>query len=303
MGLLKHSEWKDTKFTIHLLSQIVGKIKLETAPQQPQWGHVTLPLTATGFTTGLLMIEGKSIQIDIDLQENQLRLYANGNTHECALEDGKTIKTYYNYIFDKLSTEGIDIKINRNPQEMNYHTPFDQNTDTKTYNPTHAKEGLRIFQTAYHEMTQFISPFRCRKLMPALFWGTFDVSMLILHGIREPFPEDKVIEKAAFDEQFIEFGFWLGDEQVDHPTFFVLPYPFQFKELQVSNLKPNEAYFSPEQGEFFLGIEKGDKLHSSQDIQSFLYTSYKIVIDELGWEGCDYYEIPLDMPKQNGDRG
>jgi hypothetical protein len=130
---------------------------------------------------------------------------------------------------------------------------------------------------------------------PGLVWVTFDVSSLIVYGKSEPFPEDKVIEKAAFDEHMVEFGFWLGDESVDMPTFFILPYPFQYNELGTERLKPQDAYYDAGKSEFFLSLEN---VGETRDVQAFFRTSFDILSEQLGWEGCDHYFMPLDMPKQ-----
>ncbi len=296
--MIKHSEWKETKFTLHLISQILGKIKLKTAPQQPQWGHVTLPVTAEGFSTGLLSYNSRFFQIDLSITEASIKILVNGETHLISITDGKTIKEYYEEIFSVLSEKQIPLTINTTPQEMPYTTKFDEDDTPREFDQEKALQGLKLFQFAYHQELAFISPYRCRKLMPALFWGTFDISTLILHGKMEPFPENKIIEKAAFDEHFIEFGFWLGDDNTDDPSFFILPYPFQFHPLShQDDIEPEDAYYSADASEFFLHLKSESQMNPS-DIQAFFRSSYHILIRELEWQGCSYYEIPLEMPPQ-----
>ncbi|WP_404466909.1 DUF5996 family protein [Planococcus rifietoensis] len=303
MDVIKHSEWADTKFTLHLISQILGKIKLETAQQEPQWAHVTLAVTPNGFTTGLLFHQDRAFQVDLDIYESRIFINVEGNVQSVALETAKSIKTYFEEIFEVLASKGIELKINPKPQEMAYKNNLNEDDTLLTFNWEQAIRGLKLFHFAAAEQLKFIGPLRSRKMKPALFWGTFDVSSLVLPGIRQPYPEDKVIEKAAFDEHFIEYGFWLGDGNVDVPAFFVLPYPFVNKELDSERLKPADAYFEASLSEYFLMLDKvADSSQPTQAMQEFFRSTFDILSEELGWPDCSYYFTPLNMPVQKAKK-
>ncbi|MFY7868445.1 MAG: DUF5996 family protein, partial [Exiguobacterium sp.] len=94
MQIPLHSDWHDTKLTLHLISQLLGKIKLKLAPPEPQWGHVSLPLTVHGFTTGLLFEGERALQIDVDLLTSCLVIHVEDQTDAIPIEAGKTIKSY-----------------------------------------------------------------------------------------------------------------------------------------------------------------------------------------------------------------
>lgn len=303
MNVIKHSEWADTKFTLHLLSQILGKIKLETAQQEPQWAHVTLALTPNGFTTGLLFYHDRAFQVDLDIYESRILINVEGNVQAVTVETAKSIKTYFEEIFEALASKGIELRVNPKPQEMAYKNNLNEDDTPLSFDREQAIRGLKLFHFAAAEQLKFIGPLRSRKMKPALFWGTFDVSSLVLPSIRQPYPEDKVIEKAAFDEHFIEYGFWLGDANVDVPAFFVLPYPFINKELDSTRLKPSDAYFEASLSEYFLMM---DKVAGSSDpikaMQEFFRSTFDILSEELGWPDCSYYFTPLEMPKQQAKK-
>ncbi|MFC4713477.1 DUF5996 family protein [Planococcus dechangensis] len=299
LDIIRHSEWADTKFTLHLISQILGKIKLETAQQEPQWAHVTLAITPNGFSTGLLFHRDKTFQIDLDIYESRILVNVDGNLCAVPLETNKSIKNYFEEIFAGLSSKGVELTINPKPQEMAYKTNLNEDETPLTFHWEHALRGLKLFQFALREQLKFVGPMRCRKMKPALFWGTFDVSLLVLHGVAEPFPQNKVIEKAAFDEQFIEYGFWLGDDKVDVPSFFTLPYPFINKQLDSSRLKPADAYWDASLSEHFLKLDKvAASDNPSKILQEFFRSTFDILSEELDWQGCSYYFTPLDMPEQ-----
>lgn len=286
-----HSQWKETKLTLHLISQILGKIRLELAPPEPQWGHVSLPLTVHGFTTGLLMAGERTLQLDVHILEARIDVHVDEHTDSVSIESGKTIQDYYEAIFHILRTEGIHVSINPKPQEMSFTGRLDEDETPLVFDQTFARQGLRLFQRAAHEQLTYLAKLRCRKVKPALFWGTFDVSSLVVYSIEQPFPEDKIIERVAFDEQMIEFGFWLGDEVVDRPSYFVLPYPFLFRELPTSSLKPSSAYYDAEKSEFFLPLHE----ETADHVQGFLETSFDILMKEMDWTEHAYFFLPLKI--------
>lgn len=297
MHILLHSEWHDTKLTLHLISQLLGKIKLKLAPPEPQWGHVSLPLTVQGFTTGLLFEGERALQIDVDLLTSCLVVHIEEQTDAIPIEAGKTIKSYHDDLFARLREHGVHITINPKPQEMAFKGLLDTDETPLAYDATYARKGLRLFQRAAHEQLTYLSKLRCRKIKPALFWGTFDVSSLVIYPIEHPFPEDKIIERVAFDEQFVEFGFWLGDDVTDRPSYFVLPYPFLFRSLPTETLKPEAGYYDAEKSEFFLPLDEATSGH----VQDFLSTSFDILMREMEWTTRDHFFIPLKLDEESAE--
>lgn len=299
MDLIRHSEWKDTKLTIHLISQILGKIRLEAAYQEPQWAHVMLALTPHGFTTGLLDFKDHWFEVSVDLTHSTLEVTVDSRVKTKKLADGVAVKDYFEFIFQTLEEGGVMISIFPVPQEMSLRTPLNEDTEHRTYDASLARRGFHLFQWAFAEQMKFIGPLRSRKVKPGLFWGTFDVSCLIVSNRPEPFPEDKVIEKAAFDEQFIEYGFWLGDDNVDIPTLFVLPYPFQNKDLNSPDISPPEAYYDKDLSEYFLSLETlVQKENRSSLVQQFFHSTFGVLCGELGWNNIEEVKKPLLMKKQ-----
>ncbi|WP_079475047.1 DUF5996 family protein [Marinococcus halophilus] len=287
-------EWKDTKLTLQLLSQILGKIRLETAPQEPQWAHVMLEITPNGFSTGMLIQDGKAFELEIDTRNSRLLAVVEDTVEATKLEDGTPIQTYYEWIFSCLHQAGIHVRIYPKPQEMPVTVWLSEDQVHKRYDAEKAMKGLKMMQAAYQEELAFIGPLRGRKIKPGLFWGTFDVSTLIVENIPEPFPEEKTIEKAAFDEQFIELGFWPGDDNTDHPSFFVLPYPFQEKDLNSPAIEPKEAYYDPQASEYFLPLTDS---FAGSTVQQFFRTTFAFLHAELGWKDPEYFYRPLLMKK------
>ena len=104
-------------------------------------------------------------------------------------------------------------------------------------------------------LSGFAAPFRGKKIPPSLFWGTFDMTTVLFSGKPCPFERTaSIVERVAFDEQFVEFGFWPGDDATNDPSFFVLAYPF-IEKGSSSDANVDEAFFDVENSEYFLRLK------------------------------------------------
>ncbi|WP_436951358.1 DUF5996 family protein [Staphylococcus shinii] len=289
------NEWKQEKETMHLLSQILGKYKLVAAYQQPQWAHVSLDITVQGFTTGMLHADNKDFYITVNLLDDEIELRIDNNKEIIALKDGLTIQYYYQEIQRILAENKVFKDINTTPQEFPDTTPFEEDLQHHHYDPQISNNMLQLMKFAYHVESKFIAPLRTRKFTPGLFWGTFDISCAIIQDIHQPFEnDDMVIERAAFDEEMIEFGFWFGDDNFKGPTFFVLPYPFADRKFECHDDFPQDSYFSETLGEFIIEVTEYSE-ESKEEIEKFFYESYNILKDYLEWQGCSHFHLPLKM--------
>lgn len=297
MGFYKKN--KKEIITLQLISQILGKIKLEYAAQEPQWAHIVLDITPRGFSTGLLKFNGTHFEIEVDLIRSKIVIKTEENDTDIKLVNGKTVSEYYQEIISTTAAAGLPLSIHTKPQEMETKTPFEDDNGHHHYNEIVARQILKWFQFAWDAEQEFIAPFRQRKVYPGLFWGTFDVSCIVIYNEFEPFPDDsKVIERAAFDEHMIEFGFWLGDDKYEHPTFFTLPYPFvEGVELETDDSFPPESYFSSEMAEYLYEMKDGIDQANPGEVIRFLEASCRKSFEYLEWENTDHCFVELKMEK------
>ncbi len=293
--VLKLADWKNEKETLHRISQILGKYKLQSAFQEPQWAHVTLDITPSGFSTGMLFYEEHTYSIHVDLVQHRIVVETEQGSTSTPLENGKTIQHYYNEIHEALAKFNIHVSINTTPQEVEDQTPFDQDTQHHHYNVEISQQALQLMKFATRALAFFVAPFRARKIKPGLFWGTFDISTIINYNtLHEMFKPSQVIEYAAFDEHFIEFGFWFGDDQFEGPTFFVLPYPFVDAEFTFDLPLIEEAYFDTKLTELIYELPEMSE-ETVKRLNTFFNQGFHIFKEHLSWENCQYYEIPLKM--------
>lgn len=297
MGFYKKN--KKEIITLQLISQILGKVKVEYAAQEPQWAHVILDITPRGFSTGLLKYNDSHFEIEVDLIKSIIVIKTEENDTDIKLTDGKSISEYYQEIMNTAAAVGLELTIHTKPQEMETKTPFEDDVVHQHYNEDVARQILKWFQFAWDAEQQFIAPFRQRKVYPGLFWGTFDVSCIVIYNELEPFPDDsKVIERAAFDEHMIEFGFWLGDDDFEHPTFFTLPYPFvEGVELKTDDSFPPESYFSSKMAEYIYEMKDGIDKAESGEVIRFMEASCRKSFEYLKWQNTEHSFVELKMEK------
>ena len=295
MEIIKYSEWKETALSIHLILQMMGKVKLERLQPQPQWNQVLLHLTPDGFTTGLIPNGERSFMISMNVRESKVETSAaTGRTSSFSLASGLSTADYYGEFNRMLGDVTCETKIYTVPQEMSLTTPFEQHTDKRSYAPRSALHFRLMCIFAHNAELAYISPFRSRKIMPSMFWGTFDVSSVVFSGKLSPFPGKGVIEETAFDEQMIEFGFWPGDDNVDEPTFFILPYPFIADDLTKTPIKPDKAWFSKEKAEYFITMRDIMSYPDPEKaLNEFFASSYDIVTKHQSWENLSWFNKPL----------
>ncbi len=299
MKILKYSEWKDTALAIHQISQMLGKTKLAWQEPQPEWNHSLLQISANGFTTGLISNGENSFEVRICLKKGRVEaLNINGKVSSFSFESGKSVAEYYKMYKEMLADVMCQTQICTKPMEMSITTPFEDNHDILHYDESCAMDFHKMMGFAYEQELNFVSFFRGKKMLPTFFWGTFDMSTVLFSGKAEPFPYQGYIEKAAFDEQMIEFGFWPGDDEVDEPAFFILPYPFITKDLSDTPIQPDKAYYSKEKAEYFLTLKDAFSYDDpAKAVQDFFKSAYDIIKVEEKWNNTEWFEQTLTIEK------
>lgn len=293
--MLKLTDWKDEKETLHRLSQILGKHKLASAFQEPQWQHVVLDITTTGFSTGILFYQSSTYSVSVNLVKHMILIETNDGEETIPLKDGVTIQSYYQQIQDALHRHGIEVAINERPQEVEDTTPFSEDTTHCHYDESVSREVLKLMTFSTRALQYFIAPYRARKMKPGLFWGTFDISCLVhYNAFHEMFEPSQVIEYAAFDEHFIEFGFWFGDDRFEGPTFFILPYPFVSQDFTFDQSLISDAYFDRQLTELIYEMKQMTP-ETLDTLSTFFNQGFEIFKTHLSWENCQHFLVPLKM--------
>ncbi|MFF5205072.1 DUF5996 family protein [Streptosporangium sp. NPDC000396] len=259
-------EWQHTYDTLHMYSQVVGKISLAFRPMINHWWQVAFHLTARGMTTGPIPYGGRSFQMDFDLLAHHLCVETSeGERRTIAL--GGAVRDFYAEVLGTLGHLGIDVEIWPMPVEYADPVRFDEDDRHATY------EGAQVqrFWQVLHQIELILTEFRARftgKCSPVhFFWGAFDLCTTRYSGRpAEPPPEVDRVTRLTFNAEQSDVGFWPGGTwingaRIDQPVFYsyIYPEPQGFREQPVA---PATAVYDTDFGEFIL---RYDDVRSSAD--------------------------------------
>lgn len=221
--------WADTKDTLHLYLQIVGKIRLALMPKRNHWWHVPLYVDARGLTTGPMPTgDHRLVEIQLDFVEHYVEVACtDGTARSFDLHDGLSVSGFYQKMMDALGGLGIDVAIRAEPFDHPHSTiPFADDTTHDAYDA----EAVHRFWQVLTRVEPVFQTFRGRfvgKATPVhLFWHSFDLAYTRFSGRQAPaMPEADRVTQEAYSHEVISFGFWAGDDNVPEPAFYAYAWP------------------------------------------------------------------------------
>jgi hypothetical protein len=252
--------WQDTYATLHMWTQIVGKIRLALVPNLNHWWHSTLYVTPRGLTTASIPYQTRSFQISFDFLDHQLLIEtSDGITKRIALAP-RSVADFYQNLMGTLSEIGIEVKIWKMPQEVADPILFDQDHQHAAYDPEYAQIWWRILVQVDRVMTVFRSRFIGKSSPVHFFWGSFDLAVTRFSGRRAPEHPGGIphmadwVTREAYSHEVSSCGFWPGGGSVVEPVFYAYAYPAPqgFRDYPV---QPQEASYSSDLQEFILPYE------------------------------------------------
>lgn len=280
--------WQDTYTTLHMWTQIVGKIRLVQTPWINHSWHVALYLTAWGLTTGPIPFGYRIFQMDFDFIEHQLRITTSeGHTKTIELRP-RSVADFYRAVMAALAALDITVKINTLPNEVPDPMPFEQDDTHQAYDAEYANRCWRVLLQCDRVFREFRSHF-CGKVSPVhFFWGSFDLAVTRFSG--EPAPEHPGgvpnlpddVAKEAYNQEVSSAGFWPG-AGLGYPAFYSYAYPTPtgFKDAPV---QPEQAFFHTELGEFVLPYDAVREAEQpDQLLLAFLHSTYQAAANAANW--------------------
>lgn len=225
---LPYDSWKETKTTLHLMCQIVGKIRLGFVPYKSHWWNVTLHPTVRGLST-LRMRQGEVFfEIEFDFTDHQV-LVRTSRAHEPAsieLRDGLSVADFHKGLFTALKSLGIDISIVGTPYGMSVTTPFTRDTVHASYDRVMVRRWWEALLWSADVFDQFGSEFLGKESPAHLFWHGFDLAMGRYSGRPADAPrKDDPVQQEAYSHEVIAVGFWPGDESSPQAAYYTYTAP------------------------------------------------------------------------------
>jgi len=281
---LPYEAWKDTYATLHMWTQVVGKIALARAPAlNHSWG-AALHLTSRGLSTAALPYGARSFSILFDFIDHQLVIAtADGDARAIRLRP-VTVADFYRDVMTTLEDMGLPVGIWSMPVEIASPIRFEADTVHHSYDPVYANRVWRILL----QVARVLTASRCSfvgKTSPAhFFWGSFDLALTRFSGRPAPAREGPAFMRDAYSHEVISHGFWPGSGAVLEPVFYAyaVPEPAGFKEARV---RPDAAFYHTELGEFLLPYEAVRQSPSPEaTLRSFVDSTYAAGATLAGWD-------------------
>ncbi len=280
--------WQDTCTTMHMWSQVIGKIRLALAPMVNHWWQVPLYVTPRGLTTSPIPFESRMFQIDFNFLRHGLEIITDHGEENFFEFKGLSVADFYHLTMETLRSLGIKVRIWTTPVEVADRTPFEQDTGHATYDPEFAERFWRVLVQVDRVLKEFRSGFLGKVSPVHFFWGAFDHAVTRFSGRRAPehpgVPSvGRSVMVEAYSHEVSSCGFWPG-AGLGAPAFYAYAYPEPagFKEYPV---RPREAYYHNDLGEFILPYDAvRTSSRPDETLLSFLRSTYEAAADLGHWD-------------------
>jgi hypothetical protein len=286
---LPYDDWRDTCATLHLWTQIVGKIRLSLTPWLNHSWHVALYVTARGLTTSPMAVGGGLLQIDFDFVDHMLRLEASNGRRETPLE-AQSVAAFHSRVFVKLAELGVSVRIDERPNEVADPIAFSADRVHCAYDPHSAHRFWRALAQADRVLKLFRTGFIGKASPVHFFWGSFDLAATRFSGRRAPRHPGGVphlpdaVVREAYSHEVSSAGFWPGGAGVDFPAFYSYAYPAPAGFASAA-IKPPGVFFHEALQEFILPydiVRKADDPDAT--LLAFLQSAYAAAANAAGWD-------------------
>lgn len=285
-------EWRDTCDTLHMWTQIVGKVRLALSPHFNHWWEVPLYINARGLTTSAIPYQSENFEVQFDFIDHKLEIFTSRGPARALPLKPCSVATFYAEFMASLHSLGIEVKIWPVPVEIPNPIRFDQDRIHASYNSEHAHRFWRILATIDAILKEFRGRFIGKASPVHFFWGSFDLAASRFSGRRAPpRPGADAITREAYSHEVCSAGFWPGGGAVQDAAFYcyMAPEPSGFS---TSVITPERTFYHPDLHEFLLMYDTVRTSGSPRDqLLEFLQSSYEAGANLARWDR-DALEVP-----------
>jgi len=282
---LPYEAWKDTCQTLHMWTQIVGKVRMELSPFLNHWWHVPLYVTPRGLTTSAIPYQGSTFEVTFDFIEHNLSICTSEGTTKVLPLIPRSVAAFYREFMACLRALGIEVTINTLPSEVSSSIRCDVDEVHASYDLVYVQRFWRILVQTQVVMQRYRSPFVGKSSPIHFFWGSFDLALTFFSGRRAPeIPGADRMTREGYSHEEIACGFWPGDERFPEPAFYAYPYPAS-PGMSTVSIRPEKAFYSQELGEFLLRYDDVRNAASpEQALLEFFQSTYEAEARLLQWD-------------------
>jgi len=277
--------WRDTYATLHMWTQIVGKIRMRLTPLVNHWWNVPLYVTPRGLTTSCIPFEERSFELRFDFIRHRLVLETSDDLVKTLSLEPRSVADFYRECFAMLESAGIDVNIWPMPVEIPNPIRFDQDQEHASYDPVAVGKFWRILLSVDAVFQQFRGRFIGKCSPVHFFWGSFDLAVTRFSGRKAPPREGAAdsITREAYSHEVSSVGFWPG-AGIAGPAFYsyMAPSPQGFSD---ANVLPAAAHFDSALGEFIVMYDDIRAAASpSGALLDFCQSTYEAVANTAKWD-------------------
>jgi hypothetical protein len=284
-------DWQDTYATLHMWTQIVGKVRLRQAPHVNHWWQVPFYIDSRGLTTSTIPYGQRTFEVQFDFHGHQLIIHTcgEGETTRSFPLAARSVAEFYGRFMDLLRSLDLEVRIWPVPVEVENPIPFKQDRTHAAYDPEYASRLWRILAQSDRMFQIFRSGFIGKCSPVHFFWGSFDMALTRFSGRRAPRhpPVPNLahfVAIEAYSHEVSSCGFWPGGGPIQEPIYYSYAYPEPegFKSYLV---RPTSAFFSSELGEFILPYDAVRRSKNpDQELLAFLQSTYEAAAETGRWD-------------------
>jgi hypothetical protein len=277
--------WESTRATLHMWTQIVGKVRLALSPHVNHWWQVPLYVSARGLTTSPIPCDGGIFEILFDFIDHNLVVAKSDGTIETLQLSPRSVAEFYAEVMETLRSIGIAVKIWTMPVEIPNPIPFDEDRMHASYDREYANRFWRVLVSVDAVLKQFRGRFIGKASPVHFFWGSFDLAVTRFSGRRAPeIPGADRITREGYSHEVSSVGWWPGDDTVKGPTFYAYaaPEPSGFAKAPV---RPPAAYYNKDASQFHLRYDDVRRDESPQEaLLDFCQSTYEAATTLGKWD-------------------
>ena len=287
---LPTAAWRQTYETLHLWTQIIGKIRLARSPWLNHSWHVALYVSARGLTTSPIPHGAATFQIDLDFIDHALRVSTSDGAQRQFALAGLSVASFYAGVMAALAELGIPVAIDEIPNELPDPVRFSLDHQHAAYDADAVRRFFRILVNTDRVFKQFRTGFLGKASPVHFFWGSFDLAVTRFSGRRAPRHPGGVpylsddVAWEAYSHEVSSAGFWPGSGAVDYPAYYCYAYP-EPTGFRSAPVRPDAAFFNEALGEFILPY---DAVRTAADpdraLLEFLQSSYEAAANAAKWD-------------------
>ena len=279
------SAWQDTYATLHMWTQIVGKVRLALSPRVNHWWEVALYVSARGLTTSAIPYGDEIFEVEFDFIEHKLIIQTSWGASKTMALEPRSVADFYAEFMAALRSVGIEVKIWTLPQEVPNPVRFERDTQHASYDREYARRFWQVLILCDSIFKEFRAGFIGKDSPVHFFWGSFDLCVTRFSGRRAPErPGADAVTREAYSHEVISAGFWPGGGEIKGAAFYAYaaPEPPGFGEQKV---KPAAAFYHPVMKEFLLmydDVRRADSPHEA--LLSFMQSTYDAGANLARWD-------------------